>query len=80
MRRKKEKLKKKKHVQSELRTRLGLTVDLPKSGGSGTSNDGNCARRFFRAHETVSEILGVDHILVKRCWITLSILARNLRG
>ena len=32
----------------KLKEKLGLVVDIPKSGGSGTSNDGNTARRFFQ--------------------------------
>ena len=35
--------KRKKKMQEELRSKLGLTINLPKAGGSGTSNDGNCA-------------------------------------
>ncbi|GBP07525.1 SCAN domain-containing protein 3 [Eumeta japonica] len=37
---------KKQHVQQQFKQRLGLIVDKPRSGGSGTSNDGNTARRF----------------------------------
>ena len=40
--------RKKAEVQQKLKERLGLEVDIPKSGGSGTSNDGNTARRFFQ--------------------------------
>lgn len=42
--------RKKSEVQQKLKERLGLVVDIPKSGGSGTSNDGNTARRFFQVH------------------------------
>jgi hypothetical protein len=38
----------KKRVQEDFKTQLGLLVDHVKPGGSGTSNDGNTARRFFR--------------------------------
>ena len=37
---------KKKEIQEEFRTRLGLIVDVPKAG-FGNSNDGNTSRRFF---------------------------------
>lgn len=37
----------KKRVQAILWERLGLIVDRPKPGGSGTTNDGNMARRAF---------------------------------
>lgn len=45
---------------------MGLIVDKPKPGGSGNSNDGNTARRFFSNPETSSEITGVDLELIKR--------------
>jgi hypothetical protein len=38
----------KKRVQEDFKTQLGLLVDHVKPGGSGTSNDGNTARRLFR--------------------------------
>ena len=34
-------------IQKEFRERLGLLVDMPKTCGSGTSNDGNTSRRAF---------------------------------
>lgn len=37
----------KKRIQAILWERLGLIVDRPKPGGSGTTNDGNTARRAF---------------------------------
>ena len=39
---------KQRKVQKELRQALEINVDIPKSGGSGTSNDGNTARTFFK--------------------------------
>lgn len=38
----------KEEVQRHFKTEMGLIVDNPKQGGSGSSNDGNTARRFFR--------------------------------
>lgn len=65
---------KKKKVQDAFRSRLGLIVDVPKPG-SGTSNDGNTARKFF-ANATVSaEITGVDEELISRFGCILSALA-----
>ena len=69
--------RKKKEVQTALRETIGINVDVPKSGGSGNSNDGNCARRFFRHYEEVSKILGIDTELMKRYYITLCVLASN---
>ena len=37
---------KKKEIQEEFRTRLGLIVDVPKTS-FGNSNDGNTRRRFL---------------------------------
>ena len=33
-------------AQEDFRLRMGLLIDVPKQG-SGTTNDGNTARRFF---------------------------------
>lgn len=65
---------KKKFVQTEFRERLGLIVDKPKSGGSGTSNDGNTARRFFSNSEISAEITGIKKDLIDRCWTILQCL------
>lgn len=45
---------------------MGLLVDVPKTGGSGTTNDGNTACRFFKDPVTSSEITGIDIRLIKR--------------
>lgn len=65
---------KKSYVQTQFRERLGLIVDKPKSGGSGTSNDGNTARRFFSNSEISAEITGIKKDLLDRCWIILQCL------
>lgn len=66
---------KKKHVQDEYR-KLGLIIDQPKQG-SGNTNDGNTARRFFSDPKTASEITGVDLNLIFRFKIILEVLACN---
>ena len=58
-----------------IRERLGLTVDVPSSGGSGTTNDGNCARRFFRDHKIVAEILEIKEELIKNLYVILCVLS-----
>ena len=40
------------YIQSELRSRLSITVDVPGDGGSGTLNTSNAARRFFKVNKT----------------------------
>ncbi|KAJ4430721.1 hypothetical protein ANN_19312 [Periplaneta americana] len=37
----------KESIQKSFRAKMGLIIDRPKPGGSGTSNDGNTARRFL---------------------------------
>ena len=46
-----EKVQQRKHtIEGKFRKEMGLLVDVPKPGGSGTTNDGNTARRFFRTY------------------------------
>lgn len=49
----------KKEIQDEFRTKLGLIVDVPKAG-FGNSNDGNTSRRFFADHELSATITGIE--------------------
>lgn len=57
--------KQKKIIQDQLQKRLGLIVDLPKQG-SGNTNDGNTARRFFENPAVSSQITGIDESLIVR--------------
>ena len=68
-------MKKKMEVQTALRESIGINVDIPKTGGAGNSNDGNCARRFFSNYEEVSRILGISPELIKRYYVTLCVLS-----
>eukprot|EP00733_Pompholyxophrys_punicea_P000940 Pompholyxophrys_punicea_v1_NODE_378_length_2095_cov_23.619608.p1 type:complete len:497 gc:universal NODE_378_length_2095_cov_23.619608:1657-167(-) len=55
-----------KFLKQKIYNELGLVIDQPKAGGSGTSNDGNTARRFFAEYRKVSEITGLDsNVLAK---------------
>ena len=63
--------KKKVEIQAALVEKLGIVVDRPKSGGSGSSNNGNCARRFFRNYTVVAGILGLEEELLKRLFTIL---------
>lgn len=47
----------KRQIQEQFRHKMGLIVDVPKSG-AGTTNDGNTARRFFSHPQLSSEITG----------------------
>lgn len=53
---------------------MGLIVDQPKQG-SGTSNDGNTARRYFDNPILSSNITGVDEQLLYRFAIILQVLS-----
>lgn len=57
-----------------LKRNLGIIVDVPRQG-SGNSNDGNTARRFFRDPETISHNIKVDVKLIKRFNVVLQTLA-----
>jgi len=56
--------RRKKKIQMILWNKLGLKVDKPKAGGSGTSNDGNTACRAFQDPKLFSECLGLDYTFV----------------
>ena len=58
-------------IQKQLREETGLIVDVPISGGSGTSNNGNMARRAFLDSENFARILNIDSRLVSRFKIIL---------
>jgi len=46
---------------------MGLHVDQPRSGGSGTSNDGNTARIFFSDTKLSADITGLHENVKIRC-------------
>lgn len=74
---KKIKADKKKMVQRRFREILGLHIDKPRQG-SGNSNDGNTARRFFQNYECSAEITGVDVELIKKIYIILQTMSSGL--
>lgn len=65
-------------VQSMLFQKLGLLVDKPRSNGSGTSNDGNTARRAFENIDCFAECLGIERQLLYRFKIILITLSCHL--
>lgn len=67
--------RRKKELQDKFRTLMGLLIDIPKSGGSGTSNDGNTARRFFANPALSASITGLDEGLIRRFAVILNTLA-----
>lgn len=51
---------KKKIIQDKFWLQMGLHVDKPKANGSGTTNDGNTARRAFSQTELLASITGIN--------------------
>ena len=66
----------KKAIQIDFIQKLGLRVDFPaqNSSGSGTSNDGNTARRSFQNPSLFSSITGVNEELITRLANILSLV------
>ena len=60
----------KKEIQKKFWEEVGLIVDVPQHG-SGTSNNGNTAGRFFQDSELTSSITGVDKVLIEKFGIIL---------
>ena len=61
-------------IQKQLKQRLGLVVDMPKTGGSGNTNDGNTARRCFQNSAVFAEVTGVSEDLIYRFYILLCLI------
>jgi hypothetical protein len=54
---------------------MGLLVDKGKPGGSGTTNDGNTYRRYFKNYRESARITGVNEYLVRRFYVILQIIS-----
>ena len=52
---------------------------MPKAGGSGTTNDGNTARRRFKSPLIFSKITGIDYELINRLGIILILINSNYK-
>ena len=68
----------KKRIQKEFCEEVGLIVDFPQHR-SGTSNNGNTARRFFLDPELTSSITGVDKVLFEKFGIILQAMTSGKR-
>lgn len=64
----------KKKIQERFRKETGLLVDVVKQG-SGTTNNGNSARRFFQDPEKTANITGIDVNLVQRIGVVLQCIS-----
>lgn len=63
----------KKVIQDRFKDELNLLIDIVKQG-SGTTNDGNTARRFFECPDKTAEITGLDAELVRRFAVILQVI------
>ncbi|EFN71146.1 hypothetical protein EAG_06093, partial [Camponotus floridanus] len=61
-------------IQQEFRKELGLLLDIVKQG-SGSTNDGNTARRFFSNIHTTAKITKLDKSLIRRFFIILQAIS-----
>lgn len=71
---KKQREENKRRIQQEFRKELGLLIDIVKQG-SGTTNDGNTARRFFSEIHTTAKITGLDESLIRRFSVILQTIS-----
>lgn len=60
----------KQFIQDKFKDELNLLIDIVKQG-SGTTNDGNTARRFFEFPDKTAAITGLDEELVRRFAVIL---------
>ncbi|CAH0546850.1 unnamed protein product [Brassicogethes aeneus] len=64
----------KQKIQNDFKQLYGLRIDIPKAG-SGTTNDGNTARRFFEDVSSTARILGVDEELIAKSKVLLQAIS-----
>jgi hypothetical protein len=64
----------KRRIQDEFISKLSLYVDMPKDSGSGTTSDGNTARKAFRNFSVFAEITRVDEEFIKRLYHILCVI------
>jgi len=61
-------------IQEELRTKMGLLVDVPKPG-CGNTNDGNRSQKFFADPELAGAITGIYVNLIYRFKVILEVIS-----
>lgn len=61
-------------LQNKFKTKLGLIIDVVKQG-TGITNDGNSAMRFFENPALTAEITGLDENLIRRFAVILQAIA-----
>lgn len=68
----------KKNIQNRFKDELSLLIDIVKQG-SGTTNDGNTARKFFEFPNKTAAITGLDEDLIKRFAVILQTITSGER-
>ncbi|XP_065643459.1 uncharacterized protein LOC136075109 [Hydra vulgaris] len=68
----------KQQIQNRFKHEVGFIVDVPKPGGSGTSNGGNTSRRAIHNAEKLVEILIIDVELILNLHIILATILCGL--
>lgn len=71
-----EREKAKAEIQRNLKSVLGINVDMVKQG-MGSTNDGNTSRRFFANPSITADVLGVDENLIHRFSTILTVINSN---
>lgn len=73
-----EKKARKRKIQQALKNKIGILVDVVKPG-SGTTNSGNTARRFFdkRNRSIIAKTLDIDAKLISRLSTILEVISSN---
>lgn len=64
----------KKRVQEAVRRETGLLLDVVKQG-SGSTNNGNSARRFFENYAKSAELTGIDAMLLRKICVILQCIS-----
>ncbi|XP_031780994.1 uncharacterized protein LOC116416450 [Nasonia vitripennis] len=67
---------KKKEIQDQLKSELSILVDAPTQG-SGITNNGNTARKFFNNIDVVARITGFNEHLLYRFKVILAVISSN---
>ena len=65
----------KQEVRDALRQKMGLRVDEPRDGGSGSSNDGNTARRAFCSPGDFAACTGIQQQLIEDIHVILQAIS-----
>lgn len=66
-------------MQNLLKNEIDLLVNKVKPGGSGTSNNGNTARRFSKNYRQSARITGVKENLILTYYVILHSISSGFK-